>query len=602
VDPLQLHKGTGVKCASRQRTSRLAWLAICAAYLLGGAISPAQEAAENAPASTVVTVHGLVSNAVTGEPLSRALVRIEGDADTGTLTDGEGRFEIPNVPAGPQTIRVTKPGFHDRTYATEDVDYQSDGPAHSVLLAADMPDLKFTLSPPATIRGQVELSTGDPAQGFAVTLLKQVVHNGRAVWAQNGVTKTNGDGAYRFAGLPGGVYALFTQPTLESEPAVTAVAAGANVVREGYASVFYPEAREFSAAARIRLATGEQAEANLRLHLEPFYTVTAKTVLPNGKLLAADEARGSLSPASLGMVFVLDAAKHPTAYTGQFDSATHTIQASLPGGAYTLLAVTRSDESNAQHPENLPGRATRKPAYLWGFAEISVDGHATANLPISLSPMTRWPIHVRAVRTSSQASANQEPQKLVSVTATHAYEEPMDSGSDNHTAEDAGLELLEISGLSSYWISTQLNERNLCVDSFTSGGINLAREPLNLGFGASVPPMELTLRDDCAKLTLTLPPTLAAFVPGDEPFYTVYVVPDFDTTTDIPPMNVHPSSGATVTVDGLTPGGYHVYTFDRPVRLEYRNPAVLAALPTPGQAVTLTAGTTSSLVLEVSGR
>jgi hypothetical protein len=80
------------------------------------------------------------------------------------------------------------------------------------------------------------------------------------------------------------------------------------------------------------------------------------------------------------------------------------------------------------------------------------------------------------------------------------------------------------------------------------------------------------------------------------------VIPDFDTTADIPPMNMHASSGPTLTVEGLTPGSYHVYVFDRPVRLEYRNPAVIAALPKPGQAVTLSAGATSNLLLEVPER
>jgi hypothetical protein len=140
------------------------------------------------------------------------------------------------------------------------------------------------------------------------------------------------------------------------------------------------------------------------------------------------------------------------------------------------------------------------------------------------------------------------------------------------------------------------------VDSFSAGGVNLAREPLNVALGASPPPMELTLRDDCARLALTLPPMLSAFLPGDEPFYTVYVVPDFDTTADIPPMTIHPSSGSTLNVDGLTPGSYHVYTFDRPVRLEYRNPAVLAALPTPGQQVTLSPASTTNLMLEIPGQ
>jgi hypothetical protein len=110
--------------------------------------------------------------------------------------------------------------------------------------------------------------------------------------------------------------------------------------------------------------------------------------------------------------------------------------------------------------------------------------------------------------------------------------------------------------------------------------------------------MELTLRDDCSSLALELPPALADFVPGEEPTYTVYVVPEFDTTADIPPIDIHPSSGPTRTLDGLTPGSYHVYVFDRPVRFEYRNPAVLAELRHPGQSVTLSPGSTSNLVLE----
>jgi hypothetical protein len=55
-------------------------------------------------------------------------------------------------------------------------------------------------------------------------------------------------------------------------------------------------------------------------------------------------------------------------------------------------------------------------------------------------------------------------------------------------------------------------------------------------------------------------------------------------------------------MEGLTPGNYHVYVFDRPVRLEYRNPEAIKALPKSGQPVTLTAGTTANLVLEVPGR
>ena len=569
-----------------------------------------QTAAQNAAARAVATMHGAVRNAATGEPLPRALVRIEGDADAGMLTDGEGRFEIPGVPVGPQTIRVRKPGFHDRPYATEEVGYQADGPAHSVLVAAKMPDLVFMLSPTSAIHGHVELSTGDPAQGIALTLLKQVVRNGRAVWAQDGATKTSGDGTYRFAGLPDGIYALSSQPALESEPAVTVVAvgSGASIARGGYPSVYYPGAREFSAAGRIRLAGGEQAEANLLLTLEPFQTITARAVFPNGRPFAGNGSSEGQLNAQLHAVLVLDAAGRRLPYNGQFDTATHSLQASLPDGTYTLFVEVASDEPNASGQGNATGRASRKQTVFSGFAEFSVAGHAVANLRIPLAPMPSWPIHLRALHTvlgqAQNATVGRGLQTMVTETATDAGEAPMDGSGSDAIAEDAGPDLLEINsaGPGPHWIDTQVNDRSLCVDSFRAGGTNLAREPLNLNLTAAPPPLELTLRDDCTKLELELPQALAAFVPGEEPFYTVYVVPDFDTTADVPPMTVHPSSGAALTLEGLTPGSYHVYTFDRPVRLEYRNPAVLAALPTPGQAVTLSAGATSNLVLEAPGR
>jgi hypothetical protein len=585
-----------VKFASRR-------LFLCAALLLAVVLvnaqeptPPSQPAATSAPTGALTTIHGVVRNAVTGEPLPRALVRIEGESGVSALTDGEGRFELDGVATGPQIIRVRKPGFSDRPYATEDVGYQNGGPAHSVLVAEGMPELNFVLTPTSAIHGHIELSTGDPAEGIGITLLKQVVRNGRAVWAQNGETKTNGSGAYRFAGLPAGVYALFTQPALESEPAAATVEAGAKVVRNGYASVFYPEAREFSGAARIRLAAGEQAEANLLLTLEPFYTVTAKAILPNGKPFEGVEYERGIIPSEPALaVEVLDESGHQLAYSTKFDAQSHTIQADLPNGSYTLLAVSRFISVQLA--------SSRQSEFLWGNVEFSIDGHDVTNLRTPLSTMSGWSIHLRAVRTSG-SSASPELQKQVTVTATHA-EAPLSENFDADIfAGDAGSDLLELSRftLGSQWLSTEVNDRSLCVESFSAGGINLAREPLNVALGASPPPMELTLTDNCAKLELALPPILAAFLPGDEPFYTVYVVPDFDTTIDIPPMNMHPSSGATLTVDGLTPGSYHIYVFDHSLRLEYRNPAVLAALPTPGQQVTLTAGSTSGLVLEVPGR
>jgi hypothetical protein len=84
---------------------------------------------------TRAVIQGVVRNSATGEPLARALVQIEGDAIAGALTDNEGKFEIPGVPIGAQIVSVTKPGFRDRPYATEETGLQAEGPSHSILVA-----------------------------------------------------------------------------------------------------------------------------------------------------------------------------------------------------------------------------------------------------------------------------------------------------------------------------------------------------------------------------------------------------------------------------------------------------------------------------------
>ncbi len=557
-----------------------------------------QSQAVNAAGAGHVNVAGVVHNAATGEPLARALVQVEGDADTGALTDGEGRFELRSVPAGPQIFRIAKPGFRDRPYASEETGLQAEGPAHSVMVSAQMPELNFALEPNCAIHGRIELSTGDPADNISVVLLKRVVRFGRGIWSQEANTRTNGDGSYRFGGLPDGIYALYTQPALESEPAVSVVAAGSasNVARSGYASVFYPDAHELAGASRIRLAGGSQAEANFSLALEPFYPVTASGATKTGRSGAGSSAVPGGFTATIS-----DASGHALPYTAQYDDTTHSLQANLPDGTY-ILTVRGFQRQQGQGDFLASGRDSRA-NIVAGSVEFTVAGHPVTGLRIPMGEPQAAGVHLRFVHsaesTGSGALAGNSAAEFVNLSLDLADGPPQTAGESLWYLVNDADTIWFAAQPGSYWLSAYLPRRGLCAGPFTAGGLNLAREPLTLSLATAPPPMDLTLHDDCATLALTLPPGLAVFAPGEEPFYTVYVVPDFDTVQDVPPMTVHPSSGATLTLDGLTPGSYHVYTFDSPVHLEYRNPAVMAALSTPGQQVTLSAGTTGNLMLEV---
>jgi len=582
------------------------WLALCAA---GSASAPAQELVQvlnstqdptqqtgSQVEKTLVTVHGEVRDSATGRPLPRALVRAEGEADAGTLTDGDGRFEIPGVAVGPQTIRVVKPGFHDRPYATEEVGYPAEGPAHSVLVAAQMPDLVFKLTPNCAIHGHIELSTGDPAEGMNLILVKEVVKYGRGVWMQEAQTRTNGAGNYRFGGIAEGVYSVYTVPALESDPGVTAVAAGnaAKVVRDGFPAVFYPGAREFAGAARIQLAPGEQAEANFNLTLEPFYPVTATGVLPGA---------GNNRPAPGNSAVVMDASGHLLPYVPQYDSATHSLQTNLPDGTYMMFMQTflRPSFGNADGPMVFTGHNVQSVA---GSVEFTVAGHPVTGLRIPLGTPPQNVLRLRFLHEaegqgSATAAGSVNGADLVNLSLDRVDGVPAQFAEASMTT-DSGPDWLGFTASpGTYWIDAYLPRRGWCAGPLNAGGLNLVHDPLSLGLSAATPPMELTLTDNCATLALNLPAGQGTFVPGEEPFYFVYIVPDFDTPVYIPPMTVHPSSGSTLTVDGLTPGSYHVYTFGAPVHFEYRNPDAVAALSNPGQAITLSAGTTANLTLEV---
>jgi hypothetical protein len=138
----------------------------------------------------------------------------------------------------------------------------------------------------------------------------------------------------------------------------------------------------------------------------------------------------------------------------------------------------------------------------------------------------------------------------------------------------------------------------VCEAGLTAGGTNLAREPLTLSISGSAPPITLNLRNDCATLSLSLPGDAGGSGAGEEPFYTVYVVPDFDSTEDVVTQTLRPSTGGKATLQGLTPGSYHVYVFDTPVALAYRERSALDALPA-AQSIELAPNQAGSLVLEV---
>ena len=303
---------------------------------------------------------------------------------------------------------------------------------------------------------------------------------------------------------------------------------------------FYPDAREFAGASRIRLSAGSDAQADFSLALEPFYPVTFIPVPPGAASL--DD---SVMPGNTAVI--LDATGHPLDYVPQFDSATHSLQVSLPDGAYTLLIHTFAGQE-------FLGRASRRSGTLVGAVQFAVAGHPVSGLRVPLAPPSPGTVHLRVIHTSQAVESSAETTRTSTCPSMWPTEFPRPAGENIWSMENHGDSIEFTAQPGAYWLSVNLARKGVCVGALGAGGVNLAREPLAISLASAPPTLDLTLRDDCGTLALNLPPALATFLPGDEPFYTVYIVPEFDTVQDIPPLTIHPSSGQTLTVDGLTRG------------------------------------------------
>jgi hypothetical protein len=546
------------------------------------------------PAGPLVVVHGVVKNAASGEPLPRTLVQVDGETGPGTLTDGDGKFELTLPGLGPHNFQLTKPGFHDlppNPAGTAILAENAAGITHNVFVTEEMPPVSFAMTPTGVIHGRIDLSTGDPGQGIGVLLLRKTLQGGHVIWRSTENTRTNSDGAYRFAGLDESDYAIATEPARDSDIAGNLVTQNSDgkVAWSGYAAAYYPDAREFSGAAKFHLRSGETVQANLTLKLEPFYLVRASLPPAKGDEKSAVDYAPTL----------LDTQGRSLPYPAQYEAETRTVQAMLPDGNYSLqvTALKRHQLRFATARNGMDDGGV----VLQGTTDFTVSGHPISSLRASLAQRASNPLVVSVTRAPGPRSSGGSIERVF-ISVSQAVDSLVD-GMWTEFAHGTVPGQLDTTVLApgSYWVHTSIGQPGLCEASFTAGGASLAREPLAVGSGGATAPLALSLRDDCAKLTLNMPVNLQSPVAGEEPAYTVYVVPDFDSTVDSAPMTLRPSSGS-ITLDNLTPGSYHVYTFPGPVEMEYRNREALAALPNAGQTIALDPSSNATLIVEAPAR
>lgn len=502
-------------------------------------------------------VRGTVLNSVTHEPIARAQVTLAGANSSSQLTDNEGRFDFTNIPAGGSMLQARRPGFFGQGTG-RDLDLP-------IVVGANVPDHVLQLEPAGVITGHIALSASDSGSNIRIQLMRRTIQEGRARWQPFGMKMTNSEGAFRFGNLQPGDYKLNTVTSIDPDAASSQAP-----VRWGFPSVSYPQEGGDNTAGFLKIGPGQQVNAELSLTRAPFYSVTIPVANPQGYSVQISGENGRLNDVSM-----------------LYDSQQQQFRAWLPSGSYTVSIQT--------YP----------PAP--GFASQAIT---VRNAPVQMGSLTILPIHPIPVTIHKEFASTNNPPQIIDIENGKQVEFSRDvnlmffsMASDesdgvnlrHEPGSDDSSWLLENALPGKYWVQAYANQGY--VASITSGGTNLAQDPLVIGPGGAAAPIDIILRNDMATLSVRVKSALDPHPDAQTTLGYLYLVPQFDTTSVVQesvPLQ------QTMNIGNLQPGTYRVFALDHPTDLEYHNPKALEAHAGKGQTVTLESNGTASIDLDVT--
>lgn len=239
--------------------------------LLTTAAAAQQQPAEEKPAR----IEGIVTNALTGEPLLRAHILCDGFAagkqqQFGAMTTAEGKFSITGLPAGNYNLTAERVGFIPPL--------ESGRRGMSVLLRPgdSKSDVKLKLTPTGAILGRVVNADGDPVEGASVS-----AEIGGTSMSRSAGAITDQKGQFRIGGLAPGRYRVKAVPgTLPFPPEIR------NGRREQAHEIptFHPNTFESKAATRVEVkSAADVTGVDIKLQRVPFVRLSGVvTGIPAG--------------------------------------------------------------------------------------------------------------------------------------------------------------------------------------------------------------------------------------------------------------------------------------------------------------------------------
>jgi hypothetical protein len=519
-------------------------------------------------------IGGVVINSVTHEPVSRALV-FSPDNSFATMTDDRGRFEFTFTPAAPQqTGTSVTDGFQlNRGFQSPTPNRPSELMARKVgfvgpnfdqpmnvnaftALGPDQQDVIISLLPEARVVGHVNIPGSDGSDKIQVALYRRTIRDGREQWDSAGNVTTRADGQFRIAELSPGDYKLLTLEQIDRDP-LTAFPRGQLI---GYPPLYYPNASDFAAAAVIKLAPGETFQVTLSPAKRAYYPVNLGLTDPLANGVAVGVAVTVWPEGHPGPGYSLGYNPQEASIQGSLPDGTYTVQVRDSGPAMMLAGSTTFTVRGA--PVSGPAMTLLQGTSVTVSVREEFQHKQTEQPPSAIFPS--GPIAVpQNTRRPNYLQVSLAPDEQFSLISQVSLRPPVDENDESLVIENV------LPGRYRVSVNTGLGY----VSAITSGGTDLLQKPLVVGAGATIPAMEITVRDDGAELDGTL--DFAKVGAGrqvpqgrwDGPIGSVYVIPTdrMDSRLKVGYAN----GDGTFTIQQIAPGTYHVFAADgRPFQME----------------------------------
>jgi carboxypeptidase family protein len=514
----------------------LSLLTALSGLLCSGQVPPITSQAVTGQPAKTFTIGGTVTNAVTGEPVRRALVHVNGPVQLAAFTGPDGRFQISGVAQGPTFLTAEKPGFFDEQALHPGSNTPQSAPVN---VGPGTNEFHLQLAPEAKIRGRVLDPDGEPIEGLQLQLVTREISEGRKQLQPGMTASTDENGMYRMEGLIPGQYFLRTM----AHPVFSAFGA---MPRSAYAPQYYPNSSDLASAQALEVKPGQEAEVDFTLH--PGATSTISGVV------------GGVAQSGLSISFQGTDGQESIANYFRFDPRTGKFALGMvPSGSWTLHFTSTDAKGNTHYAEQ----------------GVEANGSDISGLQVMLQPATaiavivnRAPASASASQNASSTPSDQGPGVQVQLLpTTNATNERFYAGP--RPGDPPGALFVQGVHPGNYKVVVQAFGSE-CVESVLAGNVDLMHNDLLISPGSQPPPITVSLRNDCATIT-----GMVRAENQNAPAF-ILVVPD---SAPAEPKLFPTQANQSFMFEGLSPGTYRIWAFSNVTGLEYANPEALRDYP-----------------------